>query len=215
MYSVWLRTGRPGDRGSIPGRSPLCPDRLWGPPSILYNGYRGSFPPGRGVTLNTHPHLVPRSWMSRSCIPLPPSASMACSGTVFLFLLISDSRPASRSATCYLLIELVQVDNTNLTEGHSKVLKPSDADCDILTMTSDIKTTMNTLTSRGDNSIQIQKAVLWDAAPLSMVDVDRREGTFCLHDQVNLSAVMMFGIILLLLLIILFMFVVYFKTLSR
>jgi hypothetical protein len=30
----------------------LCPDRLWGPPSLLYNGYRGSFPrdkarPGR------------------------------------------------------------------------------------------------------------------------------------------------------------------------
>jgi hypothetical protein len=25
---------------------PLCPDRLWGPPSLLYNGYRGSFPRG-------------------------------------------------------------------------------------------------------------------------------------------------------------------------
>jgi hypothetical protein len=48
----WLRAGRPGDRGSIPGRGkrfflyPLCPDRLWGPPSLLYNGYRGSFPRG-------------------------------------------------------------------------------------------------------------------------------------------------------------------------
>jgi hypothetical protein len=35
--------------GSIPGRSkgfflyPLCPDRLWGPPSLLSNGYRGPF----------------------------------------------------------------------------------------------------------------------------------------------------------------------------
>jgi hypothetical protein len=26
---------------------PLCPDRLWGPPSLLYNGYRGSFPRGK------------------------------------------------------------------------------------------------------------------------------------------------------------------------
>jgi hypothetical protein len=25
---------------------PLCPDRLWGPLSLLYNGYRGSFPRG-------------------------------------------------------------------------------------------------------------------------------------------------------------------------
>ena len=37
-------------------------NRTWGPPSLLYNGYRVSFPwvkrPGRGVD---HPHrLVPR-----------------------------------------------------------------------------------------------------------------------------------------------------------
>jgi hypothetical protein len=25
---------------------PLCPDRLWGPPSLQYSGYRGSFPRG-------------------------------------------------------------------------------------------------------------------------------------------------------------------------
>jgi hypothetical protein len=60
-----------GDRGSIPGRGngfllyPLCPDRLWGPtqppvqwvPGVLSPGVKR----GRGVTLTTHPHLVPKS----------------------------------------------------------------------------------------------------------------------------------------------------------
>jgi hypothetical protein len=41
------------DRGSIPDRSrgfllqPLRPDQLWGPQSLLYNGYRGKARPGR------------------------------------------------------------------------------------------------------------------------------------------------------------------------
>jgi hypothetical protein len=38
---------------------------------------------GRGVSLTTHPHLVPRSRMSRSYTASPPCASMACSGTAF------------------------------------------------------------------------------------------------------------------------------------
>jgi hypothetical protein len=36
---------------------------------------------GRDVTLTTHPHLVPRSRMSRGYTSSPPSASRACSGT--------------------------------------------------------------------------------------------------------------------------------------
>jgi hypothetical protein len=43
-------------RGSNPGGGEIFrsrPDRSWGPPSLLYNGYRVSFPgvkrPGRGV----------------------------------------------------------------------------------------------------------------------------------------------------------------------
>jgi hypothetical protein len=41
----------------------ICPDRPWGPPNRLYNGYR-VFPgveSGRGVTMTPHPLLVPRS----------------------------------------------------------------------------------------------------------------------------------------------------------
>jgi hypothetical protein len=41
---------------------------------------------GWGVTLTTHHHLVPRSWMSRSYTSSPPSASMACSGTALILL---------------------------------------------------------------------------------------------------------------------------------
>jgi hypothetical protein len=40
------------------------PDRLWGLPSLLFNGYRGFFPRGqsdRSVKLTTHLHLVLRS----------------------------------------------------------------------------------------------------------------------------------------------------------
>ena len=63
-------------RGSNPGGGEIfrtCPDRAWGPPSLLYNGH-GSFPgvkSGRGVTLTPHPLLVPCSKKGRA-IPLLP-----------------------------------------------------------------------------------------------------------------------------------------------
>ena len=50
----------PGYRIPVGGEIFLtCPDRLWGPPSLLYNAYR-VFPGGRcgrGVTLTPHPLL--------------------------------------------------------------------------------------------------------------------------------------------------------------
>jgi hypothetical protein len=69
----------------------LCPDRLWGPPSLLSNGYRGHFPgskarPGRDA--DHSPHLVPRSRMSRDILPLPLIACMTCNGTDLLYCIL-------------------------------------------------------------------------------------------------------------------------------
>jgi hypothetical protein len=41
---------------------------------------------GRGVTLTTHPHLVPRSWMSRSYTSSPSCASRGVPWDCFTFL---------------------------------------------------------------------------------------------------------------------------------
>jgi hypothetical protein len=55
--------------------SPSHPDRFWGPPSLLSNGYWRLFPQGksdRGVKLTTYLWLVPRSRKCGSLHPLPP-----------------------------------------------------------------------------------------------------------------------------------------------
>jgi hypothetical protein len=41
--------------------SSLCPDRHWGPTSLLYNGYRGSFPPGKARPGRDADHSPPSS----------------------------------------------------------------------------------------------------------------------------------------------------------
>jgi hypothetical protein len=53
-----------------------CTMGTWGPFPVAKRG--------RGVTLTTHPHVVPRLRMSRSYTSSPPSATMACSGTALL-----------------------------------------------------------------------------------------------------------------------------------
>jgi len=63
-------------RGSNTGGGEIfrtCPDRPWGPPSLLHNGYQvfSGVKSGRGVKLTPHPLLVPQSWKSRA-IPLLP-----------------------------------------------------------------------------------------------------------------------------------------------
>jgi hypothetical protein len=55
------------DRGSIPDRgrgfffSPLRPDWLWGPPSLLFNGYWGPFPGGEVRPGRDADHSTPSS----------------------------------------------------------------------------------------------------------------------------------------------------------
>jgi hypothetical protein len=59
--SVWRLTTSWTVRGSNPGGDEIfsgCPDRSWGPPSLLYNGYRvfpgGKVRPGRDAD-HSHP----------------------------------------------------------------------------------------------------------------------------------------------------------------
>ena len=70
-----------------------CPDRPWGPTSLLYKGYR-VFPgvkSRRSVPLTPHPLLVPWSWKGRAIPLLPlwavrPAQSLrACTRVHFIF----------------------------------------------------------------------------------------------------------------------------------
>ena len=89
-YSESLRAGRSGDRIPVGGDIfRTCPDRPWGPPNLLYNGYR-VFPGGKerpGVTLTPHPFLVPWPWKRRA-IPLPTLCATTgpVTGTLYLYL---------------------------------------------------------------------------------------------------------------------------------
>jgi hypothetical protein len=82
QYSVWLRAGRSGYRGSIPGRGerifPLASVSrpALGPTQLPFQWVPGVLSPavkrGRDLTLTTYPHLVPRSCRSRRYISSPP-----------------------------------------------------------------------------------------------------------------------------------------------
>jgi len=93
-YSDWLRAGQACDRIPVGGEIfHTCPDRHWGPPSLLYNGYR-VFPGGKEWPVRDaapHPVLVP--WSRKStAIPLLPLCAVrsvqslcACTKVHFTF----------------------------------------------------------------------------------------------------------------------------------
>jgi hypothetical protein len=67
--------------------SNLCPDRLCGPTQPPVQWVPGVLSPGvkrdRSVTLTTHPHLMPRSRMSRSYTSLPAAPPWCVVGLIF------------------------------------------------------------------------------------------------------------------------------------
>jgi hypothetical protein len=67
--SVWRLATGSEVRGSNPGGAEIfrtCPDRPWGPPSLLYNGYR-VFPGGK-------------ERLGRETDPSPPSSAVVMKG---------------------------------------------------------------------------------------------------------------------------------------
>jgi hypothetical protein len=67
--------------------SPNCQNWFWGPPSLLFKGYQGSFPGVKWqvLKLTTHLHPVPRLRMSRAIPLLPLYATMVWIGKNSLF----------------------------------------------------------------------------------------------------------------------------------
>jgi len=94
--------------GSNPGGSEIVrtyPDWPWGPPSLLYNGYR-VFPgvkSGWGMTLTPHPLLMPWSRKNRAIPLLPlwgvrPVQSLSACTTVHCTFTYTSTPPIDRTA---------------------------------------------------------------------------------------------------------------------
>jgi hypothetical protein len=76
---------------SRPALGPTQPPVHW-VPGVLSRGVKR----GRGVMLTTHPHLVPRSWMSRSYVLLSPQAPpWRVEGLLYLLLHYTSNSGAS------------------------------------------------------------------------------------------------------------------------
>jgi hypothetical protein len=87
---------------SRPALGPTQPPAQW-VPGVLSPGLKR----GRGVTLTTHPHLVPRSRMSRSIPTFLTSAFVACSGTALAFKTLM---------AFYIVVSSFVIDLTHLSQ---------------------------------------------------------------------------------------------------
>jgi hypothetical protein len=75
-----------------------------------------------GMTLTTHPHLVPRSRMSTSYTPLPPSTFMTCNRAVFYAIkFYSENIHSNVSATGSQLCQHASL-NANFIGSRTRVI---------------------------------------------------------------------------------------------
>jgi len=70
-----------------------CPERHWGPPSLLFHGYRGSFLGAKwpGHKVDHQLHLMAKLRMNGTITPFPLYAFMAWSGKILPFLVAANT----------------------------------------------------------------------------------------------------------------------------
>jgi hypothetical protein len=110
IFTVWMRTGRPGDPGSIPGRGKVFSSSLCvqtsseAHPASYAMGTGGPFPRGKGRPEGYADHSPPPSAevMSRSYTSSPPCASIGMLWDCFTFY--TSSQPTYLFATGLLLL---------------------------------------------------------------------------------------------------------------
>jgi hypothetical protein len=114
-----------------PGKGEIfctCPDRSWGPPNLLYNGYR-VFPgvkSGRGVTLTPHPFYCSGHervelylyspyapyGLCRTSVPVQSVLHFLTYVLIYVFVLTCLSMTSVQAETCNLRRRAIEIDLT-------------------------------------------------------------------------------------------------------